>query len=395
MSLALFALIVVIAWLAAPSHVHAQEQGQPIAIEGRVVNATPGGGTVEGVAVMLHLESVSSHTHFEALTDEQGRFRIENISYEPMTIYGVSALYQGGLYGTDLDLSAGAPPPLELTVFDATSDESVFAASSASALYAWADQETRTVSTLEIVNLVNRSDRAYVPDPARPMSMVRFGLPPGARNLAVESRLPGADFIQVDRGFALVASVPPGAHEISYTYQFPYTGAGVRFDKSFNYGAGTFRAMAPFEVMGLSSEQLGGPSSVTIGEREWQLLEANGIAPGTLISLQLDGLPQPSFWQRAKSDLGAIRFEYVAPVALVMLMAGVVAFAFWRRRRQQVPATVNRLASDEEMAAQEGQVIRRMLRELEDSYRAGGVAEDDYRRRRRVLTSRLASISRS
>ncbi len=377
-----------------PSHVHAQEQGQPIAIEGRVVNATPDGGQVEGVPVTLHLESVTSHTHVEALTDEQGRFRIENISYDPMTIYGVSALYEGGLYGTDLDLSAGAPPPLEVTVFDATSDESVLAASSASVLYAWADQETRTVSTLEIVSLVNRSERAYIPDPNRPMSMVRFGLPPGARNLGVESRLPGADFIQVDRGFALVASIPPGEHEISYTYQFPYIGARIRFDKSFNYGAGTFRAMAPFEVMGLSSDQLGEPSSVTIGEREWQLLEANGVAPGALISLQLDGLPEPSLWQRVKSDLGAIRFEYVAPVALVMLMAGVVAFAFWRRRKRQVPATVNGLASEEAVAAQEGEVIRQMMQDLEDSYRDGGVAEGDYHRRRRVLHRRLVSVSR-
>ena len=152
--------------------------------------------------------------------------------------------------------------------------------------------------------------------------------------------------------------------------------------------------MAPFGVMELSSDQIGEPSSVTIAERDWQLLEANGITPGSQISISLDGLPQRSLWQKLKDSLSSIRFEYVAPITLVMLMVGLAAFALWRRQREEIPVILSSEASEESVASQERQVILQMLRELEQRFRTGEVKEEDYSRRRRVLNSRLVSLPR-
>ena len=64
---------------------------------------------------------------------------------------------------------------------------------------------------LEIVNVVNIGDRTYVPGP-EPMNLLRFGLPAGSSELQIDTQLIAADALQVDRGFALTANVPPVEH---------------------------------------------------------------------------------------------------------------------------------------------------------------------------------------
>jgi hypothetical protein len=147
----------------------------------------------------------------------------------------------------------------------------------------------------------------------------------------VDTNLPGADFVQVDRGFALLASVPPGDHEVMYAYEVPYSGAEAVLTKSLRYGAEYLRVLAPHEFLKLSSDQLGEPKSIAIGGRPYQLLEASDVPKGTQLSLRLGDLPQPSLSDRARRTLDAIHFEYVAPVSLAMLMALLVGYALWRR----------------------------------------------------------------
>ena len=309
-------------------------QQPPLEVQGQVTNATQGARSVSGVTVVLHQESPTASQTQETTTDEEGRFSFEGVVFDPDSIYGVSVRFQGALYVQDIDLSSGSPPPLSLTVYDTSDDDGVLSASSASVLFAWADKSAQVVSALEIVKIVNGSDRTYVPGP-EPMNLLRFGLPPGAQGLQVDTALAGADFVQVDRGFALLASVPPGEHEVLYAYEFPYSGTEVTFIKSLAYGAESLRVLAPEEVMGLSSGQLGNPEPVTIGGRLYQLLEATDLPRGARIPLRLDGLPEPSLGERIGQGFDDIRFEYAAPVGLGLFMAMLIAYALWRRATER------------------------------------------------------------
>ena len=272
-------------------------QEQDLVVEGRLTNATPDGSGVSGVTVVFHRESVASHTDLERTTDGAGRFRFEGIVFDPSVTYGVTVKYQGALYGQDVDLTAGPSRSVNLTVYDAVDEEGVLSTSMVSVLFSWVDPFTQTASALEIVRIINSSDRSYVPGP-EPMALVRFGLPPGAYGLTVDTGLLGADFVQVDKGFALLASVPPGEHEVMYAYQFPYSGTEYSFSKSFNYGAEQVRILAPQGVMTLSAEQLGPTETVNIGDRLYYLVQATDLPRGERISLQLGELPQSSLGRR-------------------------------------------------------------------------------------------------
>ena len=366
----------------------AQERG--LLIEGHVTNGSPDTPVPVGLVVTLHQEGSPQHDHLETTTDAEGHFQFENIVPESFVVYGVSVRYQEALYGTDINLLDGKPPLLLLEIFEATDDLRIIHANSASILFANADKETQTVSVLEIVQLANDSDYTYVAGTDNPMSLLRFGLPPGSESLQVDTRLLGADVVQVDRGFAVLAAIPPGQHDIMYTYEFPYTGTVETFTKSLPFGAEGLRVLSPDEVVTLSSEDLGSASSITIGDRPYQLIEQANLARGSRFNVTLSDLPQSSFVERLAYSAKSTRPVVVAPVILATLMAVLTLFAIRRHRRLQAMP-----ASDGDPSAvrqQERWTLLRLVSELERSYEDGSLPAEDYHRRRRVLESRLLSM---
>ena len=354
-------------------------------VEGVVVSGTAGESDMFGQVVTLHRVTADGFDDITTITDDSGAFRFENIEYDPSIRYGVSVRYQDAIYGTDLDMSTGSPPRVTLTVYEATHDDSIVSASSASLLLASADASDRTLAALEIITLVNHSDMAYVPGTGV-MELLRFGLPPEATELSLDTRLIGADFIQVDRGFALLASVPPGEHEIMFSYRFPYPGETFTLDKSYRYGAESLRILAPEEVVSISVEGLGNPERVTIGERQYRVLEAEGLSRGESLSMELDGLPTPGVTDRVGNSFSGIRFQYAAPVALGVLMVALLVYgAIWKTKGQRREAATSETYS-------ERAVIFRMVSDLTNSYESGEISDEEYRQRLMVLNARLTAL---
>ena len=337
----------------------AEAQRATATVAGRVVNATPdanggNGGAVAGAAVTLHMQTLETQDSVRTITDAQGRFRFEGIAVEPGVIYAVSVRYQDALYGEQVSLREGDPPPLTIRVYDAAYDLDVIRVGASSLLFAGADRATQTIAALEIVKVVNDSDHTFVPGNQGPMSLLRFGLPPGADGLQVDTRLLGADIVQVDRGFAVLGSVPPGTHDIMFTYRFPYEGGETEFSKSFPFGADSLRVLSPDEVLRISDADFGEAEAVSIGERAYQLIETAGVERGERVSVRLSGLPSATLGDRVSGALASARYEYVAPVALGAFLAGLIPFAIWRRRRAAAQVAAAADAADATADGQQG-----------------------------------------
>ena len=398
-----FAVSLLLALAAAGGVVHAQTQFRTV--EGMVRNATLDGESVSDQTVTLHRVTSMGFDDLTTTTDGTGAFSFADFEYNSAVSYGVSVRYQDAIYGTDLDLANGSPEPVVLTVYDGTSDDGVVSATSASLLLADADDSDQTLAALEIIRLANRSDRTYVPGEGV-MELLRFGLPPGATDLVLDTALIGADYVQVDRGFALLASIPPGEHEVMFSYRFPYEASRFTLEKSYRYGADKVRILAPEEVVSITSASLGPPSPVTIGERQYQVVESEGLTRGASVSIDLDGLPMASAGQRVGDSLPDVKFEYAAPAALIALMVGLLIYgAVWKTdgASQQPPLPqgevwgegVDADREDFQPDDDERAVIRLMIEDLTASYEAGSLTESDYRQRLRVLNSRLTALSGS
>ncbi len=325
--LALLVAVCVLATASAP----ASAQSVPVSVTGQIVNGTHQ-SDVADLVVILHMQGADSYDSMETTTDDDGQFRFDGIVLDPSLIYAVSVRYQDALYGTEISIADGTPAPVTIEVFDAVYEQDVIRIGSSSLLFADADRITRSIAALEIVKIINDSDFTFVPGGGGPMSLLRFGLPPDAESLQVDTRLLGADIVQVDRGFAVIGSIPPGEHDIMFTYSFPYDGVETSFTKSFPFGADSLRVLSPDEVLTLASEDIGAPESVSIGERPYQLIETADIERGERISLRLTGLPRATLADRAQDAINNTRYEYVAPALLAVFLAALIPFAVIRHR---------------------------------------------------------------
>ncbi len=351
----------------------AAQDGSTVTIEGTVMDGTAGGHVGPGLPVFL-VSSAGPEYEIQALTDEEGGFRFDSPPPPSGERLGVSLQYQGAVYGEIVQIVQGLTLPMTITVYDASEDETLLEASSASLLFARVDKATQTLWALEIVKLVNDSDLTYIPG-SGPMQLLRFGLPPDADDLTVDTALIGADVLQVDRGFAVMAPVPPGEHEVMYAYSIPYDGAELDLTKSLPYGAAGLRILVPEEVGGLSGA--GEIERVTIGDRPYRLLAGTDLPRGAKVPYRLVSLPQASIGDRALQGLAWIRLEYAAVVGLGLVMASLIAYALVRR----TPAE-----SSERLR------LVRVIASLDTAFDAGEIGPAEYEQARAALTTSLTAL---
>ena len=366
----------------------AQETLQLRDVTGTIVNGTGNSLPAFGLTVTLHRQTATTYEESTTTTDTKGTFRFENIPLDPEALYGVTVRYQGVVYGTDIDLRPESIPPVTVNIYETSDDQSLLSVSNSSLLIPQVDKIARDVYALEIVNVVNASDRTYVPG-AEPMNLLRFGLPPGAKGLQIDTSLVGADAIQVDRGFAVPANIPPGEHEVMFAYHFGYEGESVTFDKSYLYGAENARILVPYEIGDLSSVDFGSPGDVKIGDKHYQLIEVSDIARQSRAKLEISSLPQATLWDRTQATASDIPYELAAPALLGLLMVSLIAIAVARRG-----GIFGGLASGSGASQESGDraTIVEQIADLERALDEGKIREADYFAKRQALLDRLATL---
>ncbi len=363
----------------------AQESSGSLTISGRVVNGTDDGDPVEGLTVVFHHNTADVLGEDDALAGPDGEFAFPGIVYDHDTAYGVSVLYKGALYGVNLDLSGGEPDPVELAIYEPIHSDEVLRAELVSILVNVVDPAAKTLSVLEIVRLVNDTDLAYVPGP-EPMQIIRFALPEDATGLQVETSLIVADVFEVDLGFGVSASVPPGVHEMLYSYQIPYSGSSHEVARNLRYGADLLQVVIPQAVAGLADPSAGEPGKIDIGDQPYNVLKVAGVPKNHELSFTLTDLPMAGFGDRLRKRFDAVRWELAAPVALAVLVAVATAFVLWRNRR------VGSLMAAADGPLDEREAVLQMVSELDEDRRNGDLSEEEYRRRLSALTVRITVL---
>ena len=357
-------------------------------VNGKIKNATSNGEVPAGLSVALHSEHLEKGAGmFHTFTEADGSFAFPAIEVEEDTLYGVSVIHQGATYTQNVNPSDGAS--VEIEVFDAVDSDDVVAGFNASVLFTNVDPMTRRVSIMEMITLINESRLTYVPA-GGPMDLLRFGLPAGSDQLIVDTNLPGADWIQVDRGFALIASVPPGKHEVMYVYSVPYENSFLEYEKTWRYGTGSLRVVSEEDLVDFQTDLGVDYQSVEIGGIDYRVQEAPDIQRGLKTMFRLTDLPAPTFRQSLSQGYNSMRYEFVGPVSLAILLSVGGLYGTWRvvqiRRRSLADRRGWFPGSDER------QVIEDMISELDYLLEEGSLGIDEHRRRSEILNRRLLAI---
>ncbi|MBI4496717.1 MAG: hypothetical protein HY689_02315 [Chloroflexi bacterium] len=395
-SAALALILVVALALALPHPAAAEPSG---VITGQVVNRTASGGSVAGVEVTLYtFRNEAQHAQRTTTADADGNFRFEGLETTSEYVYQVVTLYAGLPYGSGVITfdPEESEQSVQVGVYETTQENPGIYAETASLIIAGIDPETETMLALEIVELVNPSDRTFLPTPGGPqgpMGLVRFSLPPDATDLTAQMGMTQEEMIQVDRGFAMMAPLPPGPREVMYAYRFPYKDGQVSFSKNLLYGARVFTLLTVEGAGQVSSPQLVPQDPAQIQGRQYAHLRGSDLAPNSALEVTLTGLPQGS----------GLRLPFDQPppgvwagAGVALALAAVAAMVLRRPSPATAPPVAERSAAAEDTGApvQEIQDLLEALAALDDRHATGGIDEAAYRTERSALQDDLKRLLR-
>lgn len=303
-------------------------------IAGRVVNGTPGGGPVGDLEVTLQ----GANAGGEALqprssrTDAQGSFRFDDLPLEGDYAFMVFATYNEAEYYSDI-IQFGADTPsaeVELRVYEPTTAADALRVT-VDHVVLEADSEAQVLRVLEVVQVVNEGDRAYVGTAAGdgPPLTLLFSLPEGAVQVQPMQGLVPEDLVATPDGVADTAPVVPGQREVALAYDLPYTSSDLLFRKTLPYATDRFAFLLLDVGARLESPSLASLERVDMGGRQYLKLAADSLEAGTPVEVSLRGLPL------AGSDGGGGGPDLLWPILGVGLAAALALAVLypWLRRR--------------------------------------------------------------
>ncbi|MBI2165721.1 MAG: hypothetical protein HYU29_04890 [Chloroflexi bacterium] len=348
----------------------AQDEGQ---IVGRVISGTVGASVPASLEVALTITRGGSVLFDDrSELDSEGAFRFSGFPVGQGLLYTVSTVYGGVNYSAIVEGSS-MKEPVTLFIYETTSSIEGIKILDNSLTLTGVDGGRREAGFLQWVILENGGDRTFVPDLSQaPTGLLRFSMPPGAAGLDIVSTLKEAAYLQVDRGFAIASPLPPGRHDLMFTYSAPYSGQGLEFTYSFAFATRVFRFLAPVGVGDVIVPQAVELPTLRIGQKEYRLFEGRDLGPGARVELSLADLPQPSLLALLRH--GATN-KKTATGALAAFMAGILALFLlsgWRGSKK-VPPVEGRAALIEAVA------------HLDDLLEEGEMGRDEYLGRRAQL----------
>ena len=374
---------------------HVSLAQETVLVQGQVVNGTLGAEAPVGLEVTFHLglESGGEETR-TAVTDSQGHFQFEAVPRDESLLYALTTEYQGAAYRVFLP-SPPEPGLVELQVFESTSQADLLRQDSGLVIVVDVDAAQRTVAIFEVVQVSNPGDRTVVPDltQASQMDILRFALPPGAKELDVQAELTGGSIVQVEAGFGLTTPVPPGEHSLVYTYLVPYEGETLDLTRSFPFGVESFHILVPQDMAELEAPSFEPFTPVTVSDVTYQQLSAADLPPGASLTVRLRGLPQPSLLQRWKEALtDGLYLKVGVPVVVALALAALVVYAIVLRRARWGKTPGEAPAQGADTPVDQRRALVQAIAELDDRLQRQEIGEDEHQKMRRELVARLHQL---
>ena len=361
---------------------------ETVNLSGSIVNGTVGAALPEGIQVLMLVTGADGKTVTTAqtVTGDDGRFEFTDLPSLPNGRYALGANHSGTLYTLGLSL-ADLSGDVALMVYETTTDASVIRVTHHLTVLADVDPTEREITFIDFVTLANESDRTLQPDLSVPaqMSFLRFSLPPMAETLGMQSGLPGGEIVSVGTGFAVTSQVPPGQHNMEFSYKMPYQGSSITFRQAFHQGAGIFQVLAPERFSGLEVSPLERVTSPNLDGTLYDAWEARDLGRSEELMVTLSGLPQPGLALRVEKWVANGVFWQVAiPSMLGLVLAVLLLWGGLRpSRNQPLPAQ----PAPPAMVDQEN--IVREIALLDERFRRGDMEESLYHAVRDTLKGRI------
>ncbi|HEV2237532.1 MAG TPA: hypothetical protein VGR57_12790, partial [Ktedonobacterales bacterium] len=313
------------------------------------------------------------------------------LATDPTDLYAATVTFQGAAYSTDvLVLTDNATTRVTLLAYEATSSDALIGIGPVAVQIQPPNVANGLIGVAELVTVVNAGQRTFVgsatPANGKPMNLLRFALPAGATNIVTRSGFDNAQTVQVDKGFATTATVPPGQTQFSFTFAFPYDGTRAAFTYKAIYPTARVLVVAPTALHVVATELKA--TSAPAGSGDIQVWQSQAVPAGASVSLGLTDLPVPG----EKSNLSPAALDALGAL-LALLALGTLAYVL-RRRVPTVPAARGATPAASVSAALDAPApaaLLRALAKLDADHAAGAIEDAPYQVQRAALKSELTT----
>lgn len=357
----------------------------PERVAGAVKNGTDGASIPEGfeITLLASRDGVFIEQRVELVGPDDPLFEFTDLIQDEDIRYRLAWEYEGVTDQIFLEDEA-APANLPIVIYEITDSLENIRISAHATIIPTVVGSDRLMGVLDLVTLRNDGDRTFVPDPTNPnftgLNMIRFSLPEGYEDLAVDSVLPQGQLLEISNGFAMTNPVPPGEHEILYSYAITYSGDSLEFTRTLAFGADELRVLMPPELGTVVGEGLEQTRTTELGETMYAEFSGSGYEPGFKMNFAINELPQPGLFKRMNEAIpGGDVVVFGFPLLIAAAMAGLVVYVMITNRRRK-PALA--LSPDERME------ILQQIVDLDEKLDAGEIDTDNHRTRRDALTAR-------
>ena len=353
---------------------------EPRGITVRVENGTDSTPAPKALPVTLHI--VERGIELESITLNTvlgGEVFFPDVVIIPDLSYFVSTEYQEALYFEPV-YQENEVSYVKLYIYDATSSLENIRIKDDTVLISDENPAPQTLHIFEIIRIENIGKTTFIPDLTKTkdgvMSFLRFSLPESALGLDVQTNLLSGNYLQVDKGFALISPIPPGQHQIMLRYQTPYDGNSLALSPSFPFGVGSYRITMPKNIGSIQSHQM-----VILPDEEessisYQVLEAKDLLAGSSLRIRLDNLPSQSLIDRFKQTTNFLVF---LPIIFGIVLLSMLIYLFKQHGspiRNKVEKNISDSSEDIFIKDHSGEL--KSIANLDDEYEKGNISKEKY-----------------
>jgi 5-hydroxyisourate hydrolase-like protein (transthyretin family) len=375
-------------------------------ISGRLLDGTNKNAPLANQQVTLQMAQASTAQDLAtARTNAQGMFSFAHLATDQTVSYALYINYQGAQYTSQtISLAKQANQQQNLTVYEATRDSSKVAVVNTTLLVRDPDIHHGTFTVSAVYDFKNLNTRTYVgsldASKGKPNALL-FPLPAGSKNIKLNSGFDGYNVIQVDKGFATNAALPPGDSQFAFSYDVPYSGVSYDFSYTPLYPTVSFSALVPPD-MHVSAQSLQAHGLVTgQDQHQYQNFTATVLRPQQTVHMLLEGFANPASANASSPFKLSNLWLIVGVLILIAILFATAAISHIlpgknrKRGRARGKGGYDKgSAKPAKHARSEQDELLHDLLELDKAYEAGDIAKATYNERRARTKARLRALMR-
>ena len=191
--------------------------------------------------------------------------------------------------------------------------------------------ESDVISILGLISFENIGNKTFYADLSDPnlsgLNLLRFSLPENFENLSVDSDLPPGNVMQIPTGFALSNPVPPGQHQVLYSYSMPRNTTSINYTIRLPFGAKKFKLLAP-EKTDINKNEILTNELTEVDEKIYEVLSGNNIKNGEIINIQINKIATPTFYDKflsftKKNSISVLIGTSSATILLILIFLSI------------------------------------------------------------------------